>query len=342
MKLIKKPLGFTLVEVVVVLAITALLVAGAVVARAGMQKETSFNTSVDQVRNNIVRVQNEAFSGVKDGVAGQGKSNTGVFGKLVEFTPGSNRMVVYTLISQVENENDDLQACDRQEIDLPNQIEYDGARDQAIIFTRASGSIYVTPQNYHFTPTCSVSTYQSEAIYNGVLTPGPGPGPAPPPPPPPRTQCEDGLDNDGDGPIDTADDGCIDVFDVLEDDPCNSGGASGGVCGFMNNYNGRLLSSQLAVSADNSAVINQRILNRILSFIPSAHAAARGPKVCNTNPPCDILEPIQYTPTSDFFTDAGGVDFVFVIQGETSVGYINVDSRCKRIIKRADDDNAPC
>ncbi len=174
---VKNQRGFTLIETVLALAITALLIAGAMTAQAGLRKETSFNTAIDQIHSQLVRVKNEAFSGVKVGTAGTGVSTKDVFGKLVEFDPGVDRtrMYVYTLIGDAEDPNARLDACDREEITLPNQLEYNGAK-QAMIFTRESGSVFAAPATYDFTPTCSAPLFVTDPLNGGFL--------APPPPPP--------------------------------------------------------------------------------------------------------------------------------------------------------------
>lgn len=437
MKTVNSQHGFTLVEVVIALAITAALIMGVIAAQGGLRQESSFNTSIDRIQNSLVRVQNEAFSGVKTGTAGVGKSDTVIFGKLVQFNDAAGekgKMKVYTLIGDAEDPDALLQACDEEVIDLPNQLEFGGTAAgaparQAIIFTRESGAVFASPSSYSFTPTasCNPPVLATGPIENGA----PPPAIPPPPPPPPLSQCSDTIDNDGDTKIDfPADPGCINPADNNEFNappvpvsisppfatifavgspptatrtflirnvsssasitlttllfggpgaanftftsggsgcagktlaplatcsvevrfsvpPCevcfifnavtltvnnanNVAPSTASIYGFYIKFEDTTTYLPTNIAAE--PIYTRNVLSRL---IPAAHAAAIAPKTCSVVP-CNALDPKNYSSTSDFYTNTGGMDIPFILQGEANIGYIHVDSTRKTVTERFD------
>ncbi|HEX7260053.1 MAG TPA: hypothetical protein VF272_03950 [Candidatus Saccharimonadia bacterium] len=82
-------------------------------------------------------------------------------------------------------------------------------------------------------------------------------------------------------------------------------------------------------------VVPPQVALHLLSLVPAAYAAATAPLPCAST--CNALDPNSYSTTSDFYAaNAAGVDFPFILQGDSNVGYINVNSPRKSVTKRFD------
>lgn len=96
-----KQRGFTLIELMLVLAISSGLITVAIASQSGRRQSTAFTASIDQIKNQLKGVQNEATSGVIDPDSvgtphGTGATGEVVYGKMVEFLP--DHMHVSTLV----------------------------------------------------------------------------------------------------------------------------------------------------------------------------------------------------------------------------------------------------
>lgn len=228
MSYLKRQGGVTLVELVLVLAITAGAIASAIAVRSSLQKDISFSTSIEQVKNQIIAAKTESVQSVKDGSGGAGNTDASVFGKIVEFDPGDKfNMKVSTLIegeygpsgSTVQR----LAKCDTRTVLLKDQVEYKGTSKQSIVFKKSPDQIFVPPANYNENegPTCAAL-----AMAPGTHTPDYG-----------------GYDSDNDGIPDAGDD-CPNVPGPGTPNGCPSGDppdpqgcdAPGYVCGLYGRF----------------------------------------------------------------------------------------------------------
>lgn len=154
MSYLKRQGGVTLVELVLVLAITAGAIASAIAVRSSLQKDISFSTSIEQVKNQIIAAKTESVQSVKDGTGGAGNTDASVFGKIVEFDPGDKfNMKVSTLIEGDYGPSGAtsrrLAKCDTRTVQLKDQVEYKGALKQSIVFKKSPDQIFVPPSNYN-------------------------------------------------------------------------------------------------------------------------------------------------------------------------------------------------
>ncbi|HVE80745.1 MAG TPA: prepilin-type N-terminal cleavage/methylation domain-containing protein [Candidatus Dormibacteraeota bacterium] len=137
--------GFTLVELVLALAISSLLVGGMIAGQSALRQRTNQTASIDQLKNRLEQVRTEAVSSV---AIGQGKSNSTVFGKLVEFE-GKSSFTVSTLLSNDDDDTRKLAKCDSEAVSLPSGLEYNTTKGkQAIIFTRSGQKVFTAPTGY--------------------------------------------------------------------------------------------------------------------------------------------------------------------------------------------------
>jgi prepilin-type N-terminal cleavage/methylation domain-containing protein len=204
--------GFTLIEVVVVMAIASLMVAGVLAGQGLLRDRTAFTGAIDQIKNQLIGVRNEATHPIIEPhadasrPAGLGNSDWTVYGKVVEFdntltpasalAPSRERMAVSTLVQDETAPEKGLVRCDTKVIPFKEGTVYNGSPNpglttikgdrQAIIYTSESKKIFLAPDNYIATstmPSCStaVSTYVPPAT---VPAPCAATGTCPPPPPP--------------------------------------------------------------------------------------------------------------------------------------------------------------
>lgn len=202
--------GFTLIEVILVFAIASLLAASYIASQGGLRSNTSFTGSMDQLRNQLAGIQNEANHAVSDdrNRVGSGATDLVVFGKLVEFSTASrNQMHVYTLIGSSTNLNSSqLVACDSGTRALQNGLQYTDSADKAVIFQGRPDHMYTAPSGYNLTAvpagltvlpggSCSaaIAAYSPSGSPGPSPSPSPGPSPGPPPPPPPIPFCPSGY-----------------------------------------------------------------------------------------------------------------------------------------------------
>lgn len=143
--------GITLVEVTLVLAISALALAAVLVAPQTTRKNASFTGSVDQLRNDLRGMQNEGTNYVSDrSDDAAGRTSAAAFGKLVEFSSSAsevNQYRVWTLVQDEDNAaSDQLYKCEMRVVQLQDGLRYQpasGVTSQALMFRRNPGSAYV-------------------------------------------------------------------------------------------------------------------------------------------------------------------------------------------------------
>jgi prepilin-type N-terminal cleavage/methylation domain-containing protein len=205
--------GFTLVELVIVLAISALLLAGIVAGQGAIQEHTAFSSAIDSARLQLKEVQNEATQSVAaQTTSTSGASDETDFGKLVEFdnsTPASaSQMKTWTLVEDAAKTT--LYKCDEEDITIGQGVNFINATNgattsntEAVIFGRNPNQTYVDPdfvdpQGSTVPSECSPSASPAPTVPTGPSTPcvltrtqsnPQGSCPPPPPPPPPPAPC---------------------------------------------------------------------------------------------------------------------------------------------------------
>ena len=238
MSYLKRQGGVTLVELVLVLAITAGAITSAIAIRSSMRKDISFSTSIEQVKNQILAAKTESIQTVKDGDNGAGNSDSYNFGRAVEFLPDdpstpfeeNKNMRVSTIISSLDGDSGDglqqkMAQCDQKWVTYKDGAEYKGTEKRAIIFQRKPEKIFVTPLNYN----------TSGGVVCSALAGQLGSG---------NTPEFGGYDSDNDGIPDDVDDcdyeyapntpnGCPDGTPPPPPDGCS---ATGYVCGLYGRF----------------------------------------------------------------------------------------------------------
>lgn len=164
--------GFTLIEVVMVLAIGALLTAGVIGSQGGIRQHTSVNSTMEQVKNKLKQVQNEATHSV--GTRPNGGNSVGViFGKIAEFDPATPSQVrISTLIAADEDaDSTPLKKCDTEIYTIQNGVLFRanapaGQQKRAIIFTGNPEHTYVAPAGYVEAGTSSLGCGSAAQQFN--------------------------------------------------------------------------------------------------------------------------------------------------------------------------------
>lgn len=203
--------GFTLFELVIVLAISGLAMVGVLAATAGVQQRTAFSSAIDAFRLQLKGVQNEAIQSVASrSGANVGTSDEINFGKLIELDNSSpataSQMKTWTLVESADKSS--LFKCDEQDVTLDQQVNFLNATNgantdatEAIVFGRDPNQTYVIP-NFLDTPksppiptACSPSASPAPVVPNApvnncVITQANPIGVcASPQPPPPPVNC---------------------------------------------------------------------------------------------------------------------------------------------------------
>jgi prepilin-type N-terminal cleavage/methylation domain-containing protein len=159
-----KSKGFTLIEIVIVLAITALTILIVLGGFNTTQQRTQFRDAIEHVSTNLERVKSEANTtiNVTSTTPGTDKNRI-VFAKVVEFTNGSDTATVSTLSASnfdtIQNLN--LESPTEQ-INIPWGVQYETSTHRYVVFARSplDGSL----RTYVF-PAATVIT--NPAVYNG-------------------------------------------------------------------------------------------------------------------------------------------------------------------------------
>jgi prepilin-type N-terminal cleavage/methylation domain-containing protein len=136
--------GYTIVEVVLVIAISAVMLGVVLAFQASHNRSTAFTTELDSINARISQIQAEANSNVLTNANAGTASNVEIFGKVIEFygapgTPNARMMRVSTLVSldgagRITNQS--LRKCDQYRVALDQGVEYRAGAftNQAIVF----------------------------------------------------------------------------------------------------------------------------------------------------------------------------------------------------------------
>jgi prepilin-type N-terminal cleavage/methylation domain-containing protein len=156
---VRRQQGFTLVEVVIVLALGALLLTGVMAGRGGLKNNASISSGINQFKNFLAGIQNEATHSVIDDtstrVSGAGNSDYVVFGKLVQVsTTDPGQADVWTLVENDSHPDLGLEKCDHRVEKFKDGLSYQGsgsstATKQALIFTRQPERVFVAPDGFN-------------------------------------------------------------------------------------------------------------------------------------------------------------------------------------------------
>lgn len=177
--------GFTLVEVSIVLAITALMILIAVTGSGLLRQQASQTGRLDELKNTLEKIRQEANGAIADK---DNKSGYSVFGKIVEFDNSAGNDKQYKISTLVSDDSDDtkfLTKCDTRTVALNDQMHYLGPDGKgAIIFTRSPDRVYHAPGGYSDTggdpSVCSAVAYAQPPSESGLYLPdGSGGGPLP-------------------------------------------------------------------------------------------------------------------------------------------------------------------
>jgi prepilin-type N-terminal cleavage/methylation domain-containing protein len=94
---IQRQSGFTLIELILVMAISGALAAIAMMGFSTLRGQTQFSDSVERLKEDVLKSRQEALSTIKS--SGGTDPTKVTFGKLLTFTPGSSTVQVQTLVT---------------------------------------------------------------------------------------------------------------------------------------------------------------------------------------------------------------------------------------------------
>lgn len=133
--------GFTLIEVMLVLAITGALLATVFAGQAQLRAGIGFSSDIEKIANNISGVRSQALTAVSNG---DGTSTTQVVGQELKFDPVVPTQLAVNTLLYIPNPVDPTDpevatinnAGGSNNINLPGGIEYAGAQSK-VYFERA-------------------------------------------------------------------------------------------------------------------------------------------------------------------------------------------------------------
>lgn len=180
----RKQTGFSLIEIVIVLAIGSTLAAGFIAGSGALQDRNIQTGRLDELKNQLEKIRQEANSTVSS--ASNGNSAYQIFGKMVEFDPTDDTTrQQYTVSTILADDNDDrrlMRKCIDRTVNLTAGIRFDGSQRQAIVFGRSPDQVYHPPYDYtsveDTTIPCDPPPLDRATPEDGVGTP---PGPTTPP-----------------------------------------------------------------------------------------------------------------------------------------------------------------
>ncbi len=158
--------GFTLIEITLVMAISAALAAIALLGFSTLRGQAQFSATIEQLDQTVLAKRQEALSTVK--LSGGANSANITIGRLITFIPNSSIMKVQTLytanVSAPANGQPVLiNAAEDQTIDIPWGITYAGLVPIQVAFIRSAtdGSLQT-----------AISTGWSANLIYGDFAPG--------------------------------------------------------------------------------------------------------------------------------------------------------------------------
>jgi prepilin-type N-terminal cleavage/methylation domain-containing protein len=193
MRWLRHSRGFTIIELVLVIAIAGLLLAGVVAGGSGLFQNSAFTSAMDNAQNLMRQIQNEANQALSTNQVGTGQSNVVVFGRLAQLSTTytapdtASTLKTWTLIGAKDDTGNvvALSACDEEDDTLQDGVTYNPASPgtTSLIFTRDTGNAgnanatatggqifsLVSPLSAPSTPGLPI---------DGVLLPGASPCPA--------------------------------------------------------------------------------------------------------------------------------------------------------------------
>lgn len=93
----KRQSGFTLIEIIITMAISGGLAVIALMGFSAMRSQTQFSDAVERLRESVVQRRTEANSSVQ--LSAGDDPNKIAFGRIMTFTPGSATVNVQTLVT---------------------------------------------------------------------------------------------------------------------------------------------------------------------------------------------------------------------------------------------------
>ena len=93
--LARRQAGFTLVEIIIVMAISSALAVIALMGFSTLRSQAQFSDSIERLKEKVTAERQEALATVK--LSGGTDSSRVTFGRLLTFTPGSSAIQIQTL-----------------------------------------------------------------------------------------------------------------------------------------------------------------------------------------------------------------------------------------------------
>ena len=129
---IKEQAGFTLIEIIIAMAISSSLAVIALMGFSAMRSQVQFSDAVERLRERTVQTRTEANSSVQ--LASGDQPNLIAFGRIMTFTPGSGIVKIQTLRTSSTESPTDLQAVNLTadnafDYTIPWGLTYQGGKD---------------------------------------------------------------------------------------------------------------------------------------------------------------------------------------------------------------------
>jgi prepilin-type N-terminal cleavage/methylation domain-containing protein len=162
-----KNAGFTLIEIVIVLAISTAMILMVFGSLNSTQKRTIFKNSIEQATTEFEKIKNESNSTLNTRTNPGTDKNKVVYGKAVVFTDGSADYIVHTLSATNQDTLDNVQIESSITRTISSEVEFRGDFPQrCMVFTRhpSDGRL----QTFMFT-NCTTGGLQNEAAYNSFV-----------------------------------------------------------------------------------------------------------------------------------------------------------------------------
>ena len=167
----KSQSGFTLIEVTLTMAISAMLLVIIFVGQAGIRARAEFAGGIDGLRNDLTGIRNDANTTV-DTASGASGQQTGyvVFGKVATFSPATPTSYTVQTVRYNNSQtggtlNGALSYVDTQTKQFPWGIKYTNTKTSDILFVRGPSDgqlrVYIVPT---LAPSANVSDYSGIAI----------------------------------------------------------------------------------------------------------------------------------------------------------------------------------
>ncbi len=133
--------GFTLIEVIIVMAISSALAALAIMGFATLRGQAQFSDAVERLKERVLVQRQEALATIK--LSGGTDAANITFGRLLTFTPGSSTVRIETLVTAnnlapAANQPVLILASETTSFEIPWGVTYAGASMQQIGFVRSA------------------------------------------------------------------------------------------------------------------------------------------------------------------------------------------------------------